>query len=276
MMPETWNDVHQGLDEAEYHASPGLSVSGAKTILDCPARFDWQRRNPRQKRVFDFGHAAHGKVLGVGLEVVAVPTDLLASNGAASTKAAKEWIEQARAEGKVPLKVEELAVVDAMATALERSDAAPLFRDGQAEQSLFWLDEATNLPLRARLDWVTTWHDVPLVVDYKTTTNANPDQFRWEAGKFGYHMQDSWYREGMDTLTGTPHGFVFVAQEKEPPYLVSVVELDDDARDIGTQRNGVARRLYEWCLAEDRWPGYPGIHRISIPNARPAKETVHV
>ena len=273
----TRTGIHAGVDEAEYHASEGLSVSGAKRILDSPARYRWERDNPPQKSVFDFGHAAHKKVLGVGLEIVACPTDLLAKNGAASTAAAKEWIAAARAEGKVVLKAEEIATIDAMAAAIEDNpDAVALLTEGEPETSFSWTDEATGVLLRGRADWITTYGGVPVVVDYKTTTDANPESFRWEAGRLNYHMQDAWYREGLTHLTGEPHAFVFIVQEKTAPYFVSVVELDDDARDIGAQRNGVARRIYQHCLATDTWPAYPGIHRVSIPNARPAKEFTNV
>lgn len=269
--------IYTDLDELDYHAEPSLSVSGAKKILDCPARYRWERDNPPRKDTFDFGHAAHAKVLGVGLEIVTCPTDLLASNGAASTKAAKEWIAQARADGKIVMKAEDLAVIDAMAAKVEEhADAAALLAEGEPETSFCWRDEATGLLLRGRADWITTYGDVPVVVDYKTTTDANPDAFRWEAGRFGYHMQDAWYREGLDHLTGEAHGFVFIVQEKTAPYLVSVVELDDDARDVGAQRNAVARRLFQHCTATDTWPAYPGIARVSVPNARPAKEYINV
>lgn len=273
--------MYRDVDEAVYHAGmdtdePSLSVSGAKRILDSPARFRWERVNPPAKKVFDFGHAAHKKVLGVGLEVVACPPDLLASNGAASTAKAKEWIAQAKQDGKVVLSAKDIAVIDAMAAALEESDAAHLFRDGTPEMSMLWRDEATNVLLRGRADWITTYYGVPLIVDYKTTGSANPDVFSWEAGRLDYPMQDDWYREGAETLTGTPHGFVFVAQEKTAPYLVSVIELDDESREIGAQRNAVARRTYLDCMTRDQWPAHPGITRVTVRNTRPAKEAAHV
>lgn len=267
--------------ELEYQADPvaesSLSVSGAKTILKSPARFHWERQHGRPNtKSFDFGHAAHAKVLGVGLEVATVPADLLAKNGAASTAAAKEWAADATARGAVILKAEDVARVDAMAAELATHPiASALFRDGTPEQSIFWRDDDTKVMLRGRTDWVTRLKSGrPVVVDYKTADDANPDEFRWDAGRYGYHMQDAWYREGMDTLTGESHAFLFVVQEKTAPFLVSVIELDDDARDVGAQRNTVARRTYLDCMTRDEWPGYPPqVHRVSIPNARYAPET---
>jgi hypothetical protein len=259
------------LDESEYHADPvpetSLSVSGAKRLLrTSPARWKHEQANPTTKKVFDFGHAAHAKVLGVGAPVAAIPADLLASNGAASTNAAKEWIAEQRAAGVVPLKAEEVAVIDAMAKALESHDQArELFADGVPEQSLFARCPETNVMLRARLDWTTVWRDVPVIVDYKTTDDANPDEFRWQARRFDYHMQDVWYRELADALTGTPHGFLFVVQEKTDPYLVSVIQLGDTTRERGAERNRQAREIYLDCMTRDHWPAYPGITNLDLP-----------
>ena len=68
------------LDEATYHADRNLaptlgrslSSSGAKALLDCPARFAYQREHPVVKDAFDFGHVAHARLLGFGDEGVVV------------------------------------------------------------------------------------------------------------------------------------------------------------------------------------------------------------
>jgi hypothetical protein len=275
--------IYPDIDEAEYHSGkwlpePSLSVSGAKRLLrTSPAQWKWEQDNKPVKKVFEFGQAAHSKVLGVGVKVATIPADLLASNGAASTKAAKEWIAEQRAAGIVPLKAEEMAVVDAMAAELENHrEARALLADGVPEQSAFMRDEETKILIRCRADWTTTHHDVPVIVDYKSTDDANPDEFRWGVGKYDYHMQDSWYRETWDTLTGEAHGFLFIAQSKTPPYLVSVIQLDDFARESGAERNRAARALWLDCMTRDEWPAYPGITTITVPNLRSVPEVTNV
>jgi hypothetical protein len=150
------------------------------------------------------------------------------------------------------------------------------FGTGDAEKALFVRDPDTRIMLRARLDWVTTFYRAnalprACIVDYKTTgKTADPDEFRWEVGRFGYHMQDVWYREVLDLLNfadAPPSAFVFCVQEKEPPYLVSFVELDDVTRDVGVQNNRVARRRFLQCMTTDSWPGYPAVvHQVTVPN----------
>lgn len=261
--------IHDDVPEDVYHSGawlpePSLSVSGAKRLLrTSPARWKWEQEHPPVKKVFDFGHAAHSKVLGVGLKVASIPADLLAKNGAASTGAAKEWIAEQRAAGVVPLKAEDLAIVDAMAAALEDHPVArELLSEGRPEVSMAARDPETKILLRGRADWLTVYHDVPVCVDYKTTDDANPSEFFWSVRKYDYHMQDDWYRDLLDTLTGEAHGFLFIAQEKTPPYLVSVVQLSNDLRNEGRERNQRSRAIFLDCMTRDEWPAYPGITTI--------------
>src|SRR3954471_5458063 len=100
--------VYPDIPELAYHAdcvSEGsLSCSGAKKLLppSCPALFKWERENPPPpKRQFDFGHAAHKLVLGVGPELVGVDAPDWRTN------AAKAQRDEARARGAVPLLVHE-------------------------------------------------------------------------------------------------------------------------------------------------------------------------
>lgn len=272
--------IHPDLSDADYHRDPvpetSLSVTGAKRLLQSPARFAYDREHPVVKKAFDYGHAAHARILGRGMSVVAYPAEVLAKDGAASTNAAKAFAAEARKRGEVVLKQAEVDTIDAMAAAILDNEAAEwLLRDGVAEESYFWRDPETHIMLRARADWQTHMPTGrPCIVDYKTTAKtADPEEFGWEAGRFGYHMQADHYPEGRRILTGEDPAFVFIAQEKDPPYLVSVCELDEDAREVGAQRNAVARRLYLQCMTRGQWPGYaPRIHRVSIRNARFAPE----
>jgi hypothetical protein len=59
---------------------------------------------------------------------------------------------------------------------------------------------------------------------------------------------------------------VFIAHEKEPPYLVSVVELDADAVALGRALNARAAEMFRDCRESGVWPGYGDeVHQISLP-----------
>lgn len=247
------------LNPREYHASPGLSVSGAKKLLppSCPAKFRHEQIHGRPPTdAFDFGHVAHALVLGVGEKYARLDFP------DRRTKAYREAADEARANGQVPILEKAYRAAEKMAAEVHRHKVAGrLLANGKPEQSAFVTDEQTGTPLRARFDWVTD----DLIVDYKTAESADPAKWVRSAADYGYHMQDAWYTDTAARL-GLPDRLLFIVQEKSAPYLVSVIHLDDMARIVGAHRNRQAINLYAKCEAEGYWPGYgDGVTELSLP-----------
>lgn len=254
------------LDDDVYHADPvpggSLSHSGARRLLDAPAKFQHHRGRSEHKRVFDFGRAAHALVLGVGAPIVTVDAPDWRTNRA------KEARDLARAAGHTPLLAWEVDIVEAMADQLRRHPiAAALLAAGTAEQSMFWTDTATGVWLRARLDWLPDpGARRTIIPDYKTTVDASTAAFSRAVAQFDYHQQAAWYLDGYRTITGRDAAFVFIVQERDAPYLVNVCELDGQALEIGAARNRRAIDLYRECAVTGRWPGYgDDVHLVSVP-----------
>ena len=254
------------MTEGTYHADPvsggSLSCSMAKVLIrpGGPAKLRHQLdHGTKPKRVFDLGHAAHLLVLGKGLPLAIIPDDYLGSNGAASTKAAKEFIDTARAEGKVPLKTSEAQQITDMADALTANPEADEVLHAEARQvelSAFAQDEQTGVWLRCRFDLVAPG----VVADYKTAADADPSKFaRRTMLDLGYHMQAAHYLDMAHCLglANPDAGFAFIVQEKEPPYLAAVVTVGDDYLALGRRDMRTAIDLWAECNRTGQWPGYP-------------------
>jgi hypothetical protein len=82
--------------------------------------------------------------------VVTFPPELLASNGAVSTKAAKDFRAEHEAAGRVVMKEADAAKVRAMADSVRRVCSDWFELESMRERSIYWTDEATGL--RARCD----------------------------------------------------------------------------------------------------------------------------
>ncbi len=267
----TWAPGLHDLTNDAYHADPvsdgSLSVSGAKKLLppSCPAIYRWERDHPVHKDIYDFGSAAHKLVLDD-------PDAQLKLVDAADwrTKAAREQRDEARAAGDIPILVGDVPRVRAMAEQIKAHTvaAALLAGPGTAEQSAFWVDDRTGIWRRARFDWLPdAGAGRLLLVDYKTAASANPYKFAKAVADYGYAQQASWYLECAAALElGPDPAFLFIVQEKNPPYVVSVVQLDEDALRIGADLNARALDVYAQCTATDTWPGYStGIDVVSLP-----------
>jgi len=243
-------------------ASTTLSSTGVRELLACPAKFRYRQQHVQpDTRAFDVGHAAHQLVLGAGPELVRIEADKWLSN------AVKAEVAAVRERGAVPLRPSDWDTVHAMAAAVQEHRLAPrLFVQGAPERTLIWRDETTGVPCRAKVDYLGD----DGIVDYKTTDSASPESLRKSVYNFGYYIQAAFYLRGFRRLDATgqrraPY-FVFVAQEKDPPYLVTVFQLTDEALAYGDRKCAEALEKYRDCVAADVWPGYStGIEDIALP-----------
>ena len=262
--------LHYDLDEAAYHRDPALSASGAKRLLppNCPALFKHDRDNGGRpnKRTFDFGHAAHAAVLGVGLEVVVVQKvtkdKQRVDASDYTTKSAQAHRDEIYAAGKCPVLADEKLRVDEMANALRKHPIARRLLDrehGRPEVSFFWHDEQRGLDRRARFDWLPdAAADGRIVLpDYKTTASAEPRKFHRSIFDFGYDVQSVWYTDAVQAAgLADDVEFQLIAQETKPPYLITVHTLDHFALMVGRERVNAACALFVECTSANRWPGY--------------------
>ena len=188
-------------------------------------------------------------MLGAGPELVRIAADEWRTN------AVKAEVAAVREAGGVPLKPADWDTVHAMAEALYSHPLAPpLFAVGAPERSMVWRDEATGVLCRAKADWLRP----DGIVDYKTCDKADGASLRRAIWNFGYYIQARFYLRGFAAnLPGQLPFFTFVAQEKEPPYLVNIVQLSDDYLEIADRRIDEALALYARCVEADDWPGYP-------------------
>lgn len=251
------------MDEAVYHSDPvkggSVSQSSVKMLLEPggPARFRYQQDHPREDRAaFSLGRAAHALVLGAG-----APLHRL-THADMRTKAAKEERAEAEAEGFIVLRPDEHDQVIAMADAIGAHDGALNALDGEPEVSMFAPDGETGVWMRGRADVLGHgW-----IADYKTAQSANPHEFARSAARYGYHLQAAWYINLASTLLDwSGAAFRFVVQEKAPPYLVNVVELDADFLRIGHEQAREALLAYAFCLDTSYWPGYPDEATVVTP-----------
>lgn len=273
--------IHFDVPEAVYHADPcarpSLSSTLAKLILDRSPLHAWTAHpklnpawEPTESATFDIGRAAHRAVLGRGGDYVAYPEDFLASNGAASTKAAKEWAEEQRAAGRTPLKADVIEAVENMAAATRAHLAACGITLDPERSEITAVAEIDGVMCRARMDNAP---DRPVmlpgigprkvIVDFKTCEVATPEACRRSVEGYAYDVQKQHYSEVWTAATGEERAFLFVFTEKSPPHGCCILWLLDepghsaDWLDDAREKVAAARATWGECLRTDHWPGYP-------------------
>lgn len=249
--------VIDGMTNDEYHAEKNwLGSTSLKTLaLKTPAHYKWESENHVFKDEWNIGTAAHSLILEndtTNIVVLDFPNYL--------TKAAKEAKNAAIAENKQPLLAKEWGVVQAMRDAVMAHPVArQLFTGHVPERSFFW--EQDGMRYKCRPDAL----HYDKIVDLKTTITADPSDFGKRAYDLGYFISAAHYQAGVKHHTGDELPFIFVNVEKMEPYLVSVIELDDDALDIGRMMIERGARIYEECMENNAWPGYPHKTTTGLP-----------
>jgi hypothetical protein len=265
----TYSGIIDGLDEATYHALPGLSSTGAKKLLRSPAHFQDYIGNPHEtKDEFDLGSAVHAKVLGVGAEIAVYPdgngpetfefegkelATVLSKDGRASTNASKAFETDARNKGLIPVKRVTARVVNKIAeSVLSNETARTLFERGRPEVSIFATCPSTSVYSRGRIDSLGRE-----IVDLKSGSGeASESGFVRQVYKFGYDIQFGHYEYIYELITGETPPWLWVVVETERPYITNVHVLHEDAKQIGRRKAREARERYARCRDSGRWPGY--------------------
>jgi hypothetical protein len=248
--------IYSGISNADYHRDEALGSTSLKTLATrTPAHYQHDKTHPKFSDAFTLGTAAHSLILeddASGIEIVDADNWL--------TKAAKEANAEALASGRQPLLLKEWTqVVNMRESVMRHPLARAAFTGHRAEASVFW--EEDGLMLKCRPDAGQPY----ALIDLKTTRSADPNEFGKTAAEFGYHQSAAHYIDGVKAATGEELPFHFVLVEKTEPYLVSVVELDIEAINIGRQLNDRAKRIYRECVESNTWPGYPNADLISLP-----------
>ncbi len=264
------------LSSADYHADPApepsLSATLAKLITAKSPLHAWtacRRLNPNwkplNKKTFDIGTAAHRAVLGCGDDYVAIPEDILASNSAATTTAAKAFVADARENGLTPIKQDEVSQIEAMRDIAHVRLAEYGITLDPARSEIAAFAEMDGIWCRALFDNVPENPALP-IYDYKTCEDASPEACLKAITSYGYDVQAEHYLAVWKAVTGEDRKFVFIFQEKPEPNEVTLVALSGSFRDVGQHRAAKARRMWADSITTNKWPGYPvGLHEVDAP-----------
>lgn len=265
------------LTNREYHGQccdgPSISASGIKTIVsESPADF-WRTSKLNSdaepapdKQAFRFGEAAHTLLLEperVKDQIDVIPLDILASNGATSTGAAKEFIAESIRNGRTPIKPSEWLEVERMRDALAAHPfARRALQNGRAEVSLIMQDPQTDVWLKSRPDFMPDG-DGKYIVDYKTTAKNLRDWEKAATVDLRYDIQAALMLWAANVVANVePKGILYLVQEKKAPYRVGMLAFTIDVNKPATRALLDCARLdlrhgidtFRNCYDANDWP----------------------
>jgi hypothetical protein len=244
----------------EYRKTEGISRSQLSVLLNqTPLHFHYlETQGGKEDNVsFAFGRASHKYILEKDdfFNEFAV-----APNCDRRTKVGKQiWQDVVdKNPGKEVITQEDFEKIQAMSDQIDQTPLARQLLTGQVEQSFWWTDEETGEKCKVRPDCITEYDGRKYLVDYKTTDSCQDGHFERSVRKYGYSFQVGMYREGYFNNTYEDVGFIFVAQEKKPPYAARVYFCTDEFMDEGSELFRKTINLYHYCKSNNAWYGYEG------------------
>lgn len=270
--------IYTDMSAADYFADPcpdpSLTQSLAKLLLDRSPLHAWYaspKLNPRFERDeatrFDLGNAAHWHLIGRGKDMVVIEAPDW------RTKDAKAARDAAVEAGKSPVLREQFDRAGDMAEAALNQLAALGLVDewrpevGHGEAVI--ANREGDIWLRAMIDWLP--HHKRVVWDYKSTrASAAPHAVSARMGDTGWHIQAAMHERLLNAIDPDNAGrrrHLFVCQECDEPYALTVSEISEASLTIGRMQIQHAINLWARCVAENRWPGYP--QEITAPELPP-------
>lgn len=189
------------------------------------------------------GKVFHAMVLESKETYHEVPAEVLAKNGARSTKAWYEWLDE---HGDWYLLPNEKKMLDEWRKQVHRDPiwkkycVNSRFVEGiEHEKTILCRHASTNLNIRIRLDIMG-----PILWDLKTSHTIKVKQFGGHAFDTNLHQQAALYQDGVEALTGERRKFGIVAVLKTPPYTVQCFMFDPEFIALGRRLNYGAMDLF--------------------------------
>jgi len=246
------------MNDRDYDSQPGIRRSDLWKINQSPLHFRYAIENPEEPTpALIFGQAAHKYILEPETffdEFAVMPgIDRRTKAGKASYDHFREL-----AGSRTVITEEDLQILMTMRAALlQNPDAKEILNgDIHTETAFFWTDPETGVPCKVKADIITEICGRHVIVDYKTTGSCEDFAFERSCRKYGYDFQAGMYTEGIDLATLEEHDFVFIAQEKTPPYASRVYYCDPSFVEHGKHIFHDLLRTYHECKVNNVWPGY--------------------
>ena len=261
------NKQGEVISNAEYRSRDGVSSTDLKKIAKSPAHYRYWKDHPqRDTPSLLIGRAAHKYMLE---KEDFFKEFAVAPNVDRRTKAGKEeWaLFEVENQGKDIISADDFEKIKEMHEALYSTPFVAKLLSGEKELSYFLEDEQTGVIMKCRPDCQTQVGDTHILIDYKTTDNAESDDFMKQAIKLMYDLQLAMYKDILDKVKGVEHSVIFIAQEKNPPYCVNVLEANEYFIKSGRDMYRSMLDTYAECVKKNEWKGYMNgeINTLGLP-----------
>lgn len=258
----------------EYHAVNAVSASGLRHF----ARSAWHYRNRVEiapTRPMLRGTLAHCALLepeALAGRYAVVPdnapkrptrTQWEAKKPSAESQEAMAWWRdwQASIGPREIVPAEDFALCRDQLRAINAvPELAALLAMGHGEVSLFWIDPATRVYCKARVDWLQIDGKTARILELKSTADESPAAFGRTAARMKYELQRVHYLEAVKHAARlrpcSENPWTWGVVTSAPPVLAVAYDLTAELIEQAADEWAELMQRIAWSQQNDRWPAY--------------------
>jgi len=229
----------------DYVAQPGVNQSLLKHFADSPAHvLHYMESEHKPTDAMVLGSIVDSMLLGTEFGYTTSPFDSF------RTKDARAWRGEQEAKGIRVVSQDVVEKANAMADAVRNHSTSAGLLEG-AKTSVCALSDGK----KALIDVVPDGVDV--LIDLKTTRDANPHEFEKQIFKLFYHVQAAWYLDVWHGATGeNREQFAFLVVSSSEPYCAGCYVLDQESIQLGREQAKIWLDRFHQCKETNNWPGF--------------------
>jgi exodeoxyribonuclease VIII len=103
--------------------------------------------------------------------------------------------------------------------------------------------------------WIADIKNDKAIIDFKTIQTKSLVNFERDIANFDYHLQAGFYVMCEELLTGLTKRFIWLVQEKTPPFDYMLFEATEAMIRIGIYEVEQLLSLHKYCINTNHWPG---------------------
>ena len=251
-------------DEQEYRSHPALNFSSAKHLLKSQKQFVAAKKEPfKPSRDMIIGTMVHSLALeSKNGDYVVKPEDM----DFRSTEG-KKW-KTAQKDREI-LSQEEHQTVLRTSKALHDDPDASYLLSKCLQREIGIVVEYRGVQIKARLDAIGKDEvEMPLLLDLKTTSDANPPDWSRKACSLSYLAQMEWYKNVYSLFhkLESPPSWAWIVAETSLAAEVVIIRPTEEAVEIGRAQMDLMIDRYADLQKTGKAKGYPsGMLDIEIP-----------
>ena len=222
------NFIKKLIDDSFYYSDYEFVTNSQLGLIKQDVRtYKMMRDHPEQRKEtlpMIFGRAYHVAML----EPNEFNNKVLVFDSATrTTKGYKEFKEKNSQASTIILQKEYDKIMYMQDVLFSHSEVKDLLhKGGEREIANAWKDKDTEVFCKGKADY----RNDKVLIDLKTTSDGSFYGFSNSCKKYGYDRQSAFYMDGFDC-----DEFIFITQEKERPYNVSIFYAGDEFVDRGRQ-----------------------------------------